>query len=100
MLTDCLLLTGKIQEVILQEQLEKEDEVLVSLAGLKQVLKEQTHTQIHPHAHAHTHGLQLGFYFDTALLCFSLSATLLDQYFSYYVSIKPPKSIQIHKYIF
>lgn len=28
---------GKIQEVILQEHLEKEDEVLVSLAGLKQV---------------------------------------------------------------
>ena len=29
--------SGKIQEVILQEHLEKEDEVLVSLAGLKQV---------------------------------------------------------------
>lgn len=29
--------TGKIQEVILQEHLEKEDEVLVSLAGLKQI---------------------------------------------------------------
>uniref|UniRef100_A0A8B9L8P8 TBC1 domain family, member 5 n=1 Tax=Astyanax mexicanus TaxID=7994 RepID=A0A8B9L8P8_ASTMX len=29
---------GKIQDVILQENLEKEDEVLVSLAGLKQVL--------------------------------------------------------------
>ncbi|XP_039593542.1 TBC1 domain family member 5 isoform X1 [Polypterus senegalus] len=28
---------GKIQEVILQEQLEKEDEVLVALAGLKQI---------------------------------------------------------------
>ncbi|XP_048058281.1 TBC1 domain family member 5 [Megalobrama amblycephala] len=28
---------GKIQEVILQEHLEKEDEVLVSLAGLKQI---------------------------------------------------------------
>ncbi|KAG9331258.1 hypothetical protein JZ751_019567 [Albula glossodonta] len=28
---------GKIQEVILQEKLEKEDEVLVSLAGLKQI---------------------------------------------------------------
>ncbi|XP_015212980.2 TBC1 domain family member 5 [Lepisosteus oculatus] len=28
---------GKIQEVILQENLEKEDEVLVSLAGLKQI---------------------------------------------------------------
>lgn len=28
---------GKIQDVILQENLEKEDEVLVSLAGLKQV---------------------------------------------------------------
>ncbi|KAM6959022.1 TBC1 domain family member 5 isoform 2-T2 [Aplochiton taeniatus] len=28
---------GKIQEVILQEQLQKEDEVLVSLAGLKQI---------------------------------------------------------------
>ncbi|KAJ8273875.1 hypothetical protein GJAV_G00106480 [Gymnothorax javanicus] len=28
---------GKIQEVILQESLEKEDEVLVSLAGLKQI---------------------------------------------------------------
>lgn len=43
MLTDWLLLTGKIQEVILQEQLEKEDEVLVSLAGLKQVPSEHTH---------------------------------------------------------
>uniref|UniRef100_A0A673ZUC5 TBC1 domain family member 5 n=1 Tax=Salmo trutta TaxID=8032 RepID=A0A673ZUC5_SALTR len=32
---------GKIQEVILQEHLEKEDEVLVSLAGLKQVSVEQ-----------------------------------------------------------
>lgn len=42
MLTDWLLLTGKIQEVILQEQLEKEDEVLVSLAGLKQVPSEHT----------------------------------------------------------
>lgn len=30
-------LTGNIQEVILQEHIEKEDEVLVSLAGLKQV---------------------------------------------------------------
>lgn len=30
--------TGNIQEVILQERLEKEDEILVSLAGLKQVL--------------------------------------------------------------
>lgn len=29
---------GNIQEVILQERLEKEDEILVSLAGLKQVL--------------------------------------------------------------
>lgn len=29
--------TGNIQEVILQEHIEKEDEVLVSLAGLKQV---------------------------------------------------------------
>lgn len=29
--------TGNIQEVILQEHLQKEDEVLVSLAGLKQV---------------------------------------------------------------
>lgn len=29
--------TGNIQEVILQERIEKEDEVLVSLAGLKQV---------------------------------------------------------------
>lgn len=28
---------GNIQEVILQERLEKEDEILVSLAGLKQV---------------------------------------------------------------
>jgi len=28
---------GNIQEVILQEHLEKEDEILVSLAGLKQV---------------------------------------------------------------
>lgn len=32
-----LVMSGKIQEVILQEHLEKEDEVLVSLAGLKQV---------------------------------------------------------------
>lgn len=30
-------MSGKVQEVILQEHLEKEDEVLVSLAGLKQV---------------------------------------------------------------
>lgn len=30
-------LTGKIQDVILEEHLQKEDEVLVSLAGLKQV---------------------------------------------------------------
>lgn len=29
--------TGNIQEVILQERIKKEDEVLVSLAGLKQV---------------------------------------------------------------
>lgn len=35
--TACCISTGKIQEVILQEHLEKEDEVLVSLAGLKQV---------------------------------------------------------------
>lgn len=35
---------GKIQEVILQEHLEKEDEVLVSLAGLKQVSL-STHTE-------------------------------------------------------
>ena len=34
---DNFMSTGKIQEVILQENLEKEDEVLVSLAGLKQV---------------------------------------------------------------
>ena len=33
----CLLFPGKIQDVILQEHIEKEDEVLVSLAGLKQV---------------------------------------------------------------
>lgn len=29
--------TGNIQDVILQEHIEKEDKVLVSLAGLKQV---------------------------------------------------------------
>lgn len=33
----CCFSAGKIQEVILQEHLKKEDEVLVSLAGLKQV---------------------------------------------------------------
>lgn len=36
-LTSYSVSIGKIQEVILQEHLEKEDEVLVSLAGLKQV---------------------------------------------------------------
>ena len=34
--------SGRIQEEILQEHLEKEDEVLVSLAGLKQVLDSST----------------------------------------------------------
>lgn len=33
----CFDVAGNIQEVILQEHLEKEDEILVSLAGLKQV---------------------------------------------------------------
>lgn len=33
----CFGVAGNIQEVILQEHLEKEDEILVSLAGLKQV---------------------------------------------------------------
>uniref|UniRef100_A0A6Q2Y895 TBC1 domain family member 5 n=1 Tax=Esox lucius TaxID=8010 RepID=A0A6Q2Y895_ESOLU len=33
----CAKMMSKIQEVILQEHLEKEDEVLVSLAGLKQI---------------------------------------------------------------
>lgn len=40
--TACRVSTGKIQEVILQEHLEKEDEVLVSLAGLKQVCVSNT----------------------------------------------------------
>ncbi|XP_010711113.1 TBC1 domain family member 5-like [Meleagris gallopavo] len=33
----CFDVAGNIQEVILQERLEKEDEILVSLAGLKQI---------------------------------------------------------------
>lgn len=77
---------GKIQEVILQEQLEKEDEVLVSLAGLKQIkdilkgalrfnqsqLEAEENEEItiaddhycssaahaHTHAHPHTHTQQ------------------------------------------
>lgn len=39
---------GNIQEVILQERLEKEDEILVSLAGLKQVLLLHSLTSLCP----------------------------------------------------